>query len=626
MRLQRSKSKNSISYYITEGFRNEKGVSTSRIVEKLGTAAQIIKEHGPDVDPEQWCLQRLAELEAAKKANKPIPISVELMSGTPYEAGVQRLFNVGYLWLQKQLYSLSYSKMIKNIQSRYKFEYDLEKLLADLVYARVLDPKSKYSSYEFCKQTLPEKPDYELHDIYRALDVISKESDFIQSWLYNHNKSVDIKNSNVLFYDCTNFYFEITEEDDLRKYGHSKENRPNPIVQLGMFMDGNGIPLAFDTTPGNKNEQKTMQPLEKKILSDFSLKGKHLYVCTDAGLASFDNKFFNCTTQEGKDSDVEIDYITINPIKKMSNKDQEWVLDKGRSLKSNPIKPDENIELAMNDIVRNGWHLDGSDAVFSLDDIDESLPENRNRIFYKEKIVKRTDAKSKKEIDERIIVTYSLKYKAFMQHKRENNINRALKLINEKNYKKIRLNTKSDVRKLISVSNYTEDGHEATVAKYSLNMDAIVEDARYDGFYAVSTSVPKEQLSVAQIININRGRWEIEESFMLMKSEFKSRPVFVRLEEHIRAHFTTCFMALLVFRLLEKEANKDRENVITAPDLIDTLRKMNITKLTARRALYTGSFTRTEITDVLHRILPIRFDCELIPAKDMREAIKASKK
>ena len=626
MRLQRSKSKNSISYYITEGFRNEKGVSTSRIVEKLGTAAQIIKEHGPDVDPEQWCLQRLAELEAAKKANKPIPISVELMSGTPYEAGVQRLFNVGYLWLQKQLYSLSYSKMIKNIQSRYKFEYDLEKLLADLVYARVLDPKSKYSSYEFCKQTLPEKPDYELHDIYRALDVISKESDFIQSWLYNHNKSVDIKNSNVLFYDCTNFYFEITEEDDLRKYGHSKENRPNPIVQLGMFMDGNGIPLAFDTTPGNKNEQKTMQPLEKKILSDFSLKGKHLYVCTDAGLASFDNKFFNCTTQEGKDSDVEIDYITINPIKKMSNKDQEWVLDKGRSLKSNPIKPDENIELAMNDIVRNGWHLDGSDAVFSLDDIDESLPENRNRIFYKEKIVKRTDAKSKKEIDERIIVTYSLKYKAFMQHKRENNINRALKLINENNYKKIRLNTKSDVRKLISVSNYTEDGHEATVAKYSLNMDAIVEDARYDGFYAVSTSVPKEQLSVAQIININRGRWEIEESFMLMKSEFKSRPVFVRLEEHIRAHFTTCFMALLVFRLLEKEANKDRENVITAPDLIDTLRKMNITKLTARRALYTGSFTRTEITDVLHRILPIRFDCELIPAKDMREAIKASKK
>ena len=246
--------------------------------------------------------------------------------------------------------------------------------------------------------------------------------------------------------------------------------------------------------------------------------------------------------------------------------------------------------------------------------------------FTKKKIVKRTDAKSKKEIDERIIVTYSLKYKAFMQHKKENNINRALKLINEKNYKKIRLNTKSDVRKLISVSNYTEDGHEATVAKYSLNMDAIVEDARYDGFYAVSTSVPKEQLSVAQIININRGRWEIEESFMLMKSEFKSRPVFVRLEEHIRAHFTTSFMALLVFRPLEKEANKDRENVITAPDLIDTLRKMNITKLTARRALYTGSFTKTEITDVLHRILPIRFDCELIPAKDKREAIKASKK
>ena len=213
-----------------------------------------------------------------------------------------------------------------------------------------------------------------------------------------------------------------------------------------------------------------------------------------------------------------------------------------------------------------------------------------------------------------------------MQHKRENLINRALKLINEKNNKKIRLNAKSDVRKLISVSSYTEDGKEATVAKYSLNMDAVAEDARYDGFYAVSTSVPKEQLSVAQIIDINRGRWEIEESFMLMKSEFKSRPAFVRLEEHIRAHFTTCFMALLVFRLLEKEVNKDREDVITAPALIDTLRKMSITKLTSRRALYTGSITRTEITDVLHRILPVRFDCELIPARDMKEALKASKK
>lgn len=626
MRLQHSKSKNSISYYITEAYRNEKGVSTSRVVEKLGTAAQIIERFGSDVDPEQWCLKRLAELEAAKKANKPVPVSVELMTGTPYEAGVQRLFNTGYLWLQKQLYSLSFGKMIREIKSRYRFEYNLEKVLADLIYARVLEPSSKLSSFEFCQKTLLEKPDYEMHDVYRALDVISKESDFIQSWLYNHNKNVDVKASNVLFYDCTNFYFEITEEDDLRKYGHSKENRPNPIVQLGMFMDGNGIPLAFDTTPGNKNEQKTLQPLEKKILSEFSLKGKHLYVCTDAGLASFDNKFFNCTTQEGKDSDVEVDYITIHPIKKMSEAEQEWALNSGRSLKSNPIKPDENSELVMSDLERNGWHLDGTDAVISLDDIDELSPQYSNRIFYKEKIVKRKDAKSKKELDDRIIVTYSLKYKRFMQHKRENLINRALKLINEKNNKKIRLNAKSDVRKLISVSTYTEDGKEATVAKYSLNMEAIAEEAKYDGFYAVSTSVPKEQLSVAKIIDINRGRWEIEESFMLMKSEFKSRPVFVRLEDHIKAHFTTCFMALLVFRLLEKEVNKNREDIITAPALIDTLRKMNITKLTSRRALYTGSFTRTEITDVLHRIAPVRFDCELVPAKEIKEAIKASKK
>lgn len=233
---------------------------------------------------------------------------------------------------------------------------------------------------------------------------------------------------------------------------------------------------------------------------------------------------------------------------------------KQRSLfKIKSFRPDENKEIALSNIDRNGWHLDGTDAVFSLDDIDESLPQYSNRIFYKEKIVKRFDVKSKKELDDHIIVTYSLKYKRFMQHKRENLINRALKLINEKNNKKIWLNAKSDVRKLISVSTFTEDVKDATVTKYSLNMDAIAEDAKYYGFYAVSTSVPKEQLSVAKIIGINRGRWEIEESFMLMKSEFKSRPVFVRLEEHIRTHFTTCFMSLLIFKLLEKEINKDRE-------------------------------------------------------------------
>ena len=410
MKLHKVKSKNAVSYYVIESFRKPNGGGTSsRVVEKLGTAVELKQRLGDEIDIEQWAHDYVAKLNAAKKAKKPVQVKVSMTSGITYDMGEKRCFNAGYLMLQKILSSLDIKKMTKEIRTRHQFQFDFEKVLSDLVYARVLEPCSKQSSFNYCKDTLIEEPNYELHDVYRALDVIHEETDFIQSFLYQSSAKCIKRDTSALYYDCTNFFFEISQEDELRKFGHSKENRPNPIVQLGMFVDGSGMPLAFDVFPGNRNEQISLRPLENKIIKDFCLDTSTITVCTDAGLASFDNRAFNAQVKNaGKDSNknIKLQYITIQPIKTLAKNEQDWSLAPGRSFVSNPIKADENQELVMVQLDREGWKCDGYEGVFSLDDIDEDEPANYNKIFYKEKYVLKTSKDGKKQLNDRLIVTY----------------------------------------------------------------------------------------------------------------------------------------------------------------------------------------------------------------------------
>ena len=310
----------------------------------------------------------------------------------------------------------------------------------------------------------------------------------------------------------------------------------------------------------------------------------------------------------------------------MAEKELSWILDRGRSLVHDPIKDDENKEQVFAQLERNGWRVEGTNEIISLDDIDELDPDNWSKVFYKERIIKKVDAATKMVIDDRIIVTYSLKYKAFMQKKRVKDIQRALKLIASKNSKKINLNTKNDIRVYIKAEHKTKDGENASVSSYVIDENAVAQQARFDGFYAVATSLSKEIMSVSDIIQVNKGRWEIEESFMLMKSEFRSRPVFVRNEDRIKAHFTTCFIALLIFRILEKKVNDISSELMTAQKIIDTLRKMNITKLRADLDYYTGSYKRTDLTDALQQIAGFRTDCELIKGVELKKYLKISRK
>lgn len=630
MKLHKVKSKNAVSYYVIESFRKPNGGGTSsRVVEKLGTAVELKQRLGDEVDIDQWAHDYVAKLNAAKKAKKPVQVKVSMTSGITYDMGEKRCFNAGYLMLQKILSSLDIKKMTKEIRTRHQFQFDFEKVLSDLVYARVLEPCSKQSSFNYCKDTLIEEPNYELHDVYRTLDVIHEETDFIQSFLYQSSAKCIKRDTSALYYDCTNFFFEISQEDELRKFGHSKENRPSPIVQLGMFVDGSGMPLAFDVFPGNRNEQISLRPLENKIIKDFCLDTSTITVCTDAGLASFDNRAFNAQVKNaGKDSNknIKLQYITIQPIKTLAKNEQDWALAPGRSFVSNPIKADENQELVMAQLDREGWKCDGYEGVFSLDDIDEDEPANYNKIFYKEKYLLKTSKDGKKQLNDRLIVTYSIKYKHFMQRKRENDLNKARRLIEAKNNKKISFKTSSDVRKYIECEHTTDDGKMAANSTYFIDESAIIEDSRFDGFYAVSTSIDENEMPVAKIIEVNRGRWEIEESFMLMKSELKFRPVYVRREERIKAHFTTCFLALLVFRILEKKVNTLSSELITAPELIKTLRNMNLTRFDKKKGFYTGAFTRTYITEAIHAFAGFRLDCDLLTESDLKDMIKLTKK
>ena len=265
MRVSTTKSKNAESFYITKSYIDDQGKSTSKIIRKLGTLAELSEKLGTDRDGVMAWAKEQARLETAKYKNEKEEktVLIPFHSDRQLDYGKQKFFEGGYLFLQSVYYQLKLHQTCKKIKARHKFRFDLNAILSDLIYSRILEPNSKRSSYQTAR-TFLEQPSYELHDIYRALSVIAEECDFIQSEAYKNSFFFGKRNDGVLFYDCTNYYFEIEQEEGGKKYGKSKEHRPNPIVQMGMFTDGDGIPLAFSLFPGNQNEQKSLKPLEDR--------------------------------------------------------------------------------------------------------------------------------------------------------------------------------------------------------------------------------------------------------------------------------------------------------------------------------------------------------------------------
>ena len=589
MKLTVSKSKNSASFYVQKTIRNPNGSVTTVTVEKLGNLTEVTSKAGGK-DPYVWAQEYVNELNR-KEYDQNKEIIVSYSPSRLLKKNEQKLFNCGYLFLQRIYYRFGLDRICADISSRHSFEYDLNEVLSRLIYTRILYPSSKLASNKQAAKFI-EQPSFELHDIYRALSVLAEENDFIQAQLYKNSQKVLERRRDILYYDCTNYFFELEEADELRRYGKSKQHQPLPIVGMGMFMDHDGIPLAFDIYPGNQNEQPTLKPLEKKVIQEYGL--EQVIVCTDAGLSSKTNRRFNDKAVNG----VQIrSFITTQSVKQLPEYLKDFALDP------------------------NGWSLPGSDRTFNLNELDQE--KDYNKIFYKDRWIKEDLSQRKikegaKPLEQHLIVSFSLKYRNYQRKIRNGQIERAQQLINSGRYKQSPKN-QNDPHRFITRETATTDGEICSKELVYLNTSIIQEEERYDGFYAVCTNLDK--IGVDEIIRINKKRWEIEECFRIMKTDFKARPVYLQTETHIRAHFITCFISLVIYRLLEKELLE----AYTCEEIIDTLRNMVVAR-PGEKLGYTPVYTRTDLTDSLHEAAGFRTDYQIITDVNMRKVIRASKK
>lgn len=572
MRVTTSKSKNAESFYISKGYINDKGVSTSVIIRKLGTLKELLPEHGPTRDDVLAWAKEEARLETLKykQEQEYRLVQITFHADRQLDYDKQSFFRGGYLFLQSVYYQLQMNKICRKLKQKYKFMYDINAVLSDLIYARILEPSSKRSSFKAASEFL-EKPSYELHDVYRALDVLGTECDLIQSEVYKNSHFLGKRNDKILYYDCSNYYFEIEQENGSKKYGKSKEHRPNPIIQMGLFMDGDGIPLAFSLFPGNANEQTSLKPLEKKVLRDFGCQ-KFIY-CSDAGLGSESIREYNHMGERA--------YIVTQSIKKLKKEEKEWALS-GQGFKR--VSDDTPVDIT-------------------------KLSKDDKGLYYKD------EPYTTKKLHQRLIITYSPKYALYQKSIRDKQVERAQKMLDSGSAKKNRKNP-NDPARFIGTMAVTEEGESASVQHY-LDENKISEEAQYDGLYAVCTDLLDDE--AGDILKVSESRWQIEECFRIMKTDFSARPVYLQDENRIKAHFLICFLALIIYRFLEKKL----DSKYTCEELIDTLKAMNFAEVQEQG--FIPLYKREPVTDALHEACGFRTDYQFITKSKMKTIQKQSK-
>ena len=567
------RTKNGYSYYsIIKDYTNIKGKRTTKIFEKLGNKEQVEERFGKNDT-----INKIKDyIEELKNEDKDELLKREYNPNKRITPGIKKQFNVGYIFLKKLYEELKINDICNSIQDKYQFKFDLNEILSYLVFARIIYPSSKLETFKQC-QNFIEQPKFKLHDEYRALSYIAKNIDYIQEQIFNNSKKVINRNSKVIYYDCTNYFFEIDNDDDLRKYGISKEHRPNPIVGMGLFMDGDGLPLSYNIYPGSMNEQKTLIPEENKIINKFKLNNTKLILCTDAGLASDEIKKYNIENGRG--------FVITQSLKKLKEEYKSQIFDKTNWRISNDLKHIYNL----NDIENN----------------DELKEKYYDTLFYK---IIQTETKSVKQD---LIVTFSFKYQEYNRNVRSSQIDRAKKSIDTNNVTRKGKN-QNDYRRFIEATSVTNNGEVAENTEYTVNESLIKEEAKYDGYYALTTNLIGE---ISDILKITKGRWEIEESFRIMKSDFLARPINLSREDRIKAHFMTCFISLLIYRILESKL----ENKYTTSQILNTLRKM--TMIEQKGLGFEPEYERTNLTDDLHNIFNFNTDMEIVNYKKMKKIL-----
>ena len=567
-------------YYVQKSYRKENGKPATKNVERLGTLEELKSRFG-DVDPIGEAKKYIAELTAAEKENNQ-KIIVEYSPTTFIQKNEQRSYNGGYLFLQKIYHELGLDYICKKIEKKHKNKYDLSEILSMLLYTRILYPGSKLSSLEDAKRLI-EQPTADIHQVYRALSLLANEFNEIQADVYKRSLKLGKRDTRVVYYDLTNYFFEWEEEQGLVQYGHSKEGRPLPIVQMGLFMDKDGFPLAMCIEPGNTAETTTLKPMEELLKEKFGL--SKLVVCTDGGLSSYENR--------KNDSVGDRAFITVQSLKKLKKPLQDWALE------------------------TTGWHMSGSKEEYDISQLNPD--EYYNVTFYKERW-EPTKMSTGEVLEQRLIVTFSFKYREYLSYVRNRQITRAQALIDSGRGNTSKRKSPNDAKRYIKSEYCTLDGEIAQIENFSLNQEMIDQESRFDGFYGISTDL---EGPAPEVIKLNGGRWIIENSFRTMKTDLRARPVFLKRDDRIKAHFLTCFLSLLLYKYLEKKVNRGGQHFTTS-EIIDTLRDMNF--LSVNGEGYIPTYTRTDLTNNLHGSAGFRTDYQIVTKKQMRSIIAQTKK
>lgn len=569
-------------FYILQGYRVKGGGTSSKVYMNLGTASEITNKYGCS-DPHAWAKAKLKEINDSLKDDKA-SVSVSYNPNKTIEKGQWRTVHCGHLVLLPLYNKLGLAEFSAEVSGRHKFKFDFADILCKLVMCRILFPDSKRASRDYMSNFV-DAPDFSLDDIYNFLSVLAKEITPLQKAIYDATKEELSRRTGVIYYDCTNYYFEIEMEDNLRRYGKSKEHRPNPIVQMGLFMDADGMPLAFCINPGNTSEQQTLKPLEEILANEFKL--SEFVVCTDAGLASIDNRLYNTT--EGKN------YIVTQSIPMLPKLMKEWALEK------------------------TGWRRlgDSNDTTYNISEID--LENSRDHLYYRERWFKE-DRSGTKEFEERLIVTFSPKYALYQRQLRVQHIDKALKMIERKSDKSRQ--TQQDPRRLTQITYCTQEGEVASIKDMSLNEELIEKEKEMDGLNCLATRLED---SVGDVLEVNGFRYEIEHLFRVTKTEFDARPVYLQREDRIRAHFAVCFVALLLIKAFQKQVNNGlpEGTGYSTEEIIATLSKMdyNVVTGTGYIPAYSASTLNARCCEVAN--LPI--NRQIILARKMRQYLKMLK-
>lgn len=609
MKLYYDKRLKDPTYYIQQGFRNGKKTTTKNI-KRLGKHSELLLITD---DPLEYAKNEVKKMNEEYRSGRSEFIVTmdfnERIPSTDSPCSNSTSLNIGYLYLKDIYAKLNLSDFFKSVSSDRKITYDCNKICQFLTYARILDPASKYGTYDKL-DTYYEKPQVEYQHMIRFLDILDRNSDKYLKHLFDNSENIVKRDTSVMYYDCTNYFFETEKPDEeivdevtgeiilgLRQFGISKENKTSPIVEMGLIMDSRGIPISMCIHPGNTNEQLTAVPLEKEVIRMTGNK-KFIY-CADAGLGSYNIRKFNDMGGRA--------YIVTQSVKKL-----------GQEIK-NIVFNDSNYHLLSNDDaitlkeMRTFDKKDANNLSLYNDFAYKVIPANTamDTGLYEEKVYKngRTKkVKTKGTLHQYIIVTFSRKMMEYQRTIREKQLERAKKLLRLKDPEKIKKGP-NDIRRFLK--NTSSD-----TANYVLDMDKIHEEEKYDGFYAVATNLDD---SAKDILAVAQNRYKIEDCFRIMKTNFDARPVFLRKPERIRAHFLICYTALLIYRLMECKLDDNLTHVTTS-NLIKTLRNMNVVNMDDMyyKSIYSGS----QALDALERCFELQLNRKYYRPSDLNKIVK----